>query len=204
MISTKSIMEVIIASRKEILEKSTFSERIMFVHNLLDTAFPIRSIGAAVYGPISDFVECAERIELEPLLAALVESANNNCEYFCTDDEINSILKQIYALIKEKKTKEQINNYEDFYSLIFNSKYNEYQVCFADANFKKDNWIGKQYLNYLTNIEQNKAQTGIIVDYISSFDQKNRICEILIKIHHPAYKGAAENTDWMKWVVVYQ
>ncbi len=98
---------------------------------------------------------------------------------------------------------ELIKNYSDFISFISDGKFNGYEVCFEDASFHADTWLGKQFLDFLTNIEQYKSETGIICSYQSSCDEVGRIMSVFIEIFYPPYKGIDGRTEWMKWAVQY-
>ena len=71
------------------------------VYDILDKAFPRTSAVAAVYGSITSLTDYMSRTEIEPLLEVLKKSSKTGHVYVITDEELNSVLKAIYEIVKE-------------------------------------------------------------------------------------------------------
>lgn len=89
------------ASASSIQSASSFSEKLNVVYDILDKAFPRTSAVAAVYGPITSLTDFMSRTEIEPLLEVLKKSSKSGHVYVTTDEELNSVLKAIYEIVKE-------------------------------------------------------------------------------------------------------
>ena len=53
-----------------------------------------------LYGPITNLIGFMSRTEIEPLSEVLKNSSKIGHEYVTTDEELNSILKVIYVIVK--------------------------------------------------------------------------------------------------------
>lgn len=54
-----------------------------------------------IYGPITSLTDFMSRTEIEPLLEVLKKSSKSGHVYVTTDEELNSVLKAIYEIVKE-------------------------------------------------------------------------------------------------------
>lgn len=95
------ITSLLKASSPTIQSAESFSERMNAVYDILDKAFPRTSAVAAVYGPITSLTDFMSRTEIEPLLEVLKKSSKSGHVYVTTDEELNSVLKAIYEIVKE-------------------------------------------------------------------------------------------------------
>ena len=96
-----NISTLLASSSTTILSAGSFSDRLDVVYDILDKAFPKSSIVAAVYGPITSLGDYISRAEIEPLLQVIEKSSKSGHEFVTSDAELNSILKAIYAMVKE-------------------------------------------------------------------------------------------------------
>lgn len=97
----EKIEAILTSSSSAILAADYFSERMDVVYDILDKAFPRTSAVAAVYGPITSLTDFMSRTEIEPLLEVLKKSSKSGHVYVTTDEELNSVLKAIYEIVKE-------------------------------------------------------------------------------------------------------
>lgn len=94
------IITLIVNSSTTIQSAGTFSDKVDVVYDILDKAFPKTSEVSAVFGPITNLTDFMSRTEIEPLLEVLKNSSKIGHEYVTTDEELNSILKVIYEIVK--------------------------------------------------------------------------------------------------------
>ena len=95
------IKAIIVNSSTTIQSVDSFSERLNIVYEILDRTFPRTSAIAAIYGPITSLTDFMSRTEIEPLLEVLKKSSKSGHVYATTDEELNSVLKAIYEIVKE-------------------------------------------------------------------------------------------------------
>lgn len=95
------IKAIIVNSSTTIQSAGSFSDKVDVVCEILDKAFPRTSAVAAVYGPITSLTDFMSRTEIEPLLEVLKKSSKSGHVYVTTDEELNSVLKAIYEIVKE-------------------------------------------------------------------------------------------------------
>ena len=95
------IKAIIVNSSTTIQSVDSFSERLNIVYEILDRTFPRTSAIAAIYGPITSLTDFMSRTEIEPLLEVLKKSSKSGHVYVTTDEELNSVLKAIYEIVKE-------------------------------------------------------------------------------------------------------
>ncbi len=96
----EKIEAILTSSSSAILAAGSFSERMDVVYDILDKAFPRTSAVAAVYGSITRMTDFMSRKEIEPLLEVLKNSSKTGHEYLTTDEELNSVLKTIFEIVK--------------------------------------------------------------------------------------------------------
>lgn len=95
------IISLLKASASTIQSASSFSEKLNIVYEILNKAFPETSALAAVYGPITSMTDFMSRTEIDPLLQVIKKSSDSSHEFVTTDEELNSVLKTIYEMVKE-------------------------------------------------------------------------------------------------------
>ena len=93
----KSIIEL---SSNEILACNSFADRINMVCKIFDKEIPETSINDAVFGPITRLGEFGERSKIVPLIDALRRSSKTGEEHYCSDNQLNHILKFIYEFVQ--------------------------------------------------------------------------------------------------------
>ena len=96
----EKIEAILTSSSSAILAAGSFSERMDVVYDILDKAFPRTSAVAAVYGSLTRMTDFMSRKEIEPLLEVLKNSSKTGHEYLTTDEELNSVLKTIFEIVK--------------------------------------------------------------------------------------------------------
>ena len=89
----RKIRSIIELSSNEILACNSFAE-------ILDKEIPETSINDAVFGSITRLGDFGERSKIVPLIDALRRSSKTGEEYYCSDNQLNPILKFIYEFVQ--------------------------------------------------------------------------------------------------------
>ena len=94
-----------------------------------------------------------------------------------------------------------INNLTTFKEFISSGESSGYKVSLKEASYH-DNWPAERFIDHLAALEYSCTK-DIEVDYFLSYDQYQRISEILIVEHHLATENESEQRNWTRWTVHY-
>lgn len=94
------IQSVLTSSLSEIQSVESFSGRMEVVYNILNREFPKTHDPAIACVSTDGFLDCASRMQIEPLLDAIQKSSITGHKYFASDKELNVALNIIYDIVE--------------------------------------------------------------------------------------------------------